>query len=92
MQAMPDGGSITLSLAAGGASTAVLEIADTGAGIPEAVRGRIFDSFLSSRSDGTGLGLSIARRIMLSHHGDIALVATSPAGTTLRITLPLAKG
>jgi signal transduction histidine kinase len=91
MQAMPDGGSITLVLAPGAGGTAVLDITDTGAGIPDDIRGRIFDSFLSGRSGGTGLGLAIARRVLLSHHGDIALVATNPAGTTMRITLPLAK-
>ena len=69
----------------------MVDVADTGAGIPDAFRGRIFDSFLSGRPDGTGLGLAIAKRLMLSHHGDIELVATNPAGTTMRITLPLAK-
>lgn len=91
MQAMPDGGSITIALAAGGGGTAILDITDTGAGIPDEIRGRIFDSFLSGRSDGTGLGLAIARRVLLGHHGDIALVASSPAGTTMRVTLPLVK-
>jgi signal transduction histidine kinase len=91
MQAMPDGGSIAITLSAGGNSTAVLDITDTGAGIPSGIRGRIFDSFLSGRADGTGLGLAIARRVLLSHHGDIALVVTSPAGTTMRITLPVVK-
>jgi len=94
MQAMPDGGTITLSPASdtsGGAPVAVLDIVDTGAGIPDSIRDRIFDSFLSGRPDGTGLGLAIAKRVLLSHHGDIALIATSPAGTTLRITMPLAK-
>ena len=94
MQAMPEGGTITVTLAAeapGGGANAVLDLADTGAGIPDAIRERIFDSFLSGRPDGTGLGLAIAKRVLLGHHGDIALVATSPAGTTIRITLPLAK-
>ena len=93
-QAMPDGGSITLSAGTeerGAALFATIDITDTGTGIPEAIRDRIFDSFLSGRPDGTGLGLAIAKRILLSHHGDIALASTSPAGTTMRITLPLAK-
>jgi signal transduction histidine kinase len=55
------------------------------------MRGQIFDSFLSGRPDGTGLGLAIAKRILLSHHGDICLLASSPAGTTMRMTLPLAR-
>jgi signal transduction histidine kinase len=64
---------------------------DNGTGIPEAIRGRIFDSFLSGRPDGTGLGLAIVQRVLLGHHGDIALVKTGPAGTTFRLRLPLAK-
>ena len=90
MHAMPAGGTITLTPAAQ-APVATLEVADTGTGIPEAIQGRIFDSFLSGRPDGTGLGLSIAKRILESHHGNIALVATGPEGTTFRITLPLSK-
>jgi signal transduction histidine kinase len=95
MQAMPEGGEIILSLRTetrGSVPCAVLNVADTGPGIPDAVRGRIFDSFLTGRSEGTGLGLAIAKRILQGHHGDIELVSTSPAGTTLQVTLPLARG
>jgi signal transduction histidine kinase len=94
MQAMPEGGDITLRLGTevrGSAQCAVIDVADTGSGIPDAVRERIFDSFLTGRPDGTGLGLAIAKRILQGHNGDIALVSSSPAGTTLRITLPLAR-
>ena len=90
MHAMPAGGAVAIRLEARPPS-AILEVADTGGGIPEAIRGRIFDSFLSSRPDGTGLGLSIASRILEGHNGNIALVDTGPQGTTFRITLPLAK-
>ncbi len=92
-QAMPEGGTITLRAATEdrpGLHIATLDIADTGTGIPEAIRDRIFDSFLSGRPDGTGLGLAIAKRILLSHHGDITLLTTSAAGTTMRLTLPRA--
>jgi signal transduction histidine kinase len=91
---MPDGGTIRLTLAPDdrpGPPHAVIELADTGHGVPAAIRDRIFDSFLSGRPDGTGLGLAIAKRILVSHHGDIALHATSAAGTTMRLTLPLAR-
>ena len=90
---MPDGGEITLTLhaiTAGPATVAALDVADTGSGVPEAIRGRIFDSFLSGKPDGTGLGLAIAKRVLVSHRGDLNLVSTGPAGTTFRITLPLA--
>jgi signal transduction histidine kinase len=92
--AMPDGGTITLraeSEPRPGGNVAVLDLTDTGGGVPEAIRERMFDSFLSGRPDGTGLGLAIAKRILLGHRGDIALLHTGPTGTTMRITLPLAK-
>ncbi len=94
MHAMPEGGSIALETASAdhaGVPHVHLDIADTGTGVPEALRERIFDSFLSGRPDGTGLGLAIAKRILVSHHGDLKLLRTSPAGTTMRIALPLAK-
>jgi signal transduction histidine kinase len=94
MHAMPDGGDVTINLDSESRSTgvyAVLDMIDTGSGIPDAIRHRIFDSFLSGRPDGTGLGLAIAKRVLQSHNGDIILVDSSPAGTTLRVTLPLAK-
>lgn len=92
--AMPEGGNITLEIGTedrGGAPTVLLDIADTGTGVDEAIRERIFDSFLSGRPDGTGLGLAIAKRILISHHGDISLLRTSSAGTTMRLSLPRAK-
>jgi signal transduction histidine kinase len=91
-QAMHDGGKITLRCTTetrGESEFALIDIADTGRGIPEELRAHIFDSFLSGRSDGTGLGLAIAKRIMLSHHGDITLLESGPTGTTLRLVLPL---
>ena len=93
-QAMPAGGTITLTLnpeERPGGAMAVLDLRDTGTGVPEPLRDRIFDSFLSGRPDGTGLGLAIAKRILLSHHGDIVLHESSARGTTMRVTLPLAR-
>lgn len=92
--AMPEGGTITITAQREdrpGSHWANIDIADTGHGIPEGIRERIFDSFLSGRPDGTGLGLAIAKRILVSHHGDIALLSTGPTGTTMRISLPMAK-
>ncbi len=94
MHAMPHGGAVAITLATDthqGAPRAILDLRDTGTGVDPAIRGRIFDSFLSGRPGGTGLGLAIAKRILASHHGDIALHETSPAGTTMRLTLPLAR-
>ena len=70
---------------------ATVDVIDTGSGIPPDFAPRIFDSFLTGRPGGTGLGLAIAKRIMESHHGDIALVSTGPGGTTMRVSIPLAR-
>jgi len=94
MQAMPLGGNISLQLGSEtreNAQVAVLDIADTGGGIPDELGSAIFDSFLSGRPGGTGLGLAIAKRILLGHYGNIELLSTGAAGTTFRITLPLAR-
>ncbi|MSU50486.1 MAG: GAF domain-containing protein [Opitutus sp.] len=93
-QAMPEGGTVRIGITTEerpGAHPVFIDVSDTGTGVAEAIRERMFDSFLSGRPDGTGLGLAIAKRILLSHHGDITLFATGPAGTTMRIILPLAR-
>ena len=90
-EAMPDGGDITIRCTRQKderASIAVIDIEDTGTGIPEAIRSDIFSSFLSGRTEGTGLGLAIVKRIMQSHHGDIALLKSDSQGTTMRLSLP----
>ncbi|MBI2815159.1 MAG: GAF domain-containing protein [Opitutae bacterium] len=95
LHAMPQGGRLTVACAveASGAGRVVrVDVADTGTGIPDAIRPRIFESFLSGRTDGTGLGLAIAQRIAQDHHGELTLLHTGPHGTTMRITLPLSAG
>ncbi|WP_433783967.1 ATP-binding protein [Actinomycetospora sp. CA-101289] len=70
---------------------AVVEISDTGPGIPEDVRPRIFEPFFTTKDvgEGTGLGLDISWRIVVKkHHGDIR-VHTGPEGTTFEVCLPL---
>jgi signal transduction histidine kinase len=76
---------VTAHLASG---TVVIEIADDGPGLPEAVRAELFRPFAGSvRRGGSGLGLAIARDLMVAHGGDIELVDTGEAGTTFRMTL-----
>jgi signal transduction histidine kinase len=72
-----------------------LEVSDTGVGIPEADRGRIFERFYrvdkarSRAAGGTGLGLSIVRDTVQLHGGSIAVSAHEPAGTTFTVLLPV---
>ena len=87
LQAMPHGGKLTIACAFG-TGVVHLDFSDTGGGIPPDLQPRIFESFLSGKSDGTGLGLTIARRIMKDHRGELSLVCTGPQGTTMRVTLP----
>jgi len=93
-QAMPDGGRIEVSTTVeqnGGAPQAVIRISDTGGGIDPAIHDTIFDSFLTGRPDGTGLGLSIVKRILKSHSGSIIIESSSEQGTTMKLSLPLAR-
>ncbi len=71
---------------------AVVEIEDTGPGIPEEIRDRIFDPFFTTKEvgKGTGQGLAIARSIVVDKHGGTLDVASEPGqGTTFTIRLPL---
>ncbi|MFI7575507.1 ATP-binding protein [Micromonospora sp. NPDC049497] len=68
-----------------------VEVADTGPGIPPAVRPRIFEPFFTTKpvGEGTGLGLDISYRIVVrKHHGDIR-VDSVPGATVFRVLLPL---
>ena len=85
-QAMSSGGTVVIDLPAADSGMAV-RIADTGCGIPDAARARIFEPFYSTKPDGTGLGLAIARRIALAHGGDIAVGAREGGGTVVTIHL-----
>jgi two-component system sensor histidine kinase FlrB len=64
----------------------IMSVEDTGAGIPEETRKRIFDPMFSTHREGCGLGLSIVQRIVESHEGSIE-VTSSPKGTRFEIRL-----
>jgi two-component system sensor histidine kinase GlrK len=88
----PDGGSITVS-ARSHAGDAVIDVIDSGPGVPAEEREAIFDSFFrgrakaSGRIEGTGLGLAIAREFAEAHGGRIEAVPRA-SGAHFRVTLP----
>lgn len=70
---------------------AIIEVADTGKGMPPEVVKRLFDPFFTTKDDGTGLGLPIAGRIVELHGGVIEYDTQPHRGTTFRIVLPRAS-
>lgn len=67
----------------------VIEIADSGQGIPDSVRNHLFEPFRGrGRPGGSGLGLAIAREMLRAHGGDLTLARSGPLGTTFRLELP----
>jgi signal transduction histidine kinase len=82
---------VTRTDAAGGA---VIEVRDTGSGIPQAVLPRIFDAFFTTKagSSGTGLGLAICHRIITAYGGAISVESQVGRGSVFRTVLPPARG
>jgi len=67
----------------------VIEIHDTGPGIPEALLDKVFEPFFSTKPDGTGLGLAIAQRVVEEHGGRLDLRSREREGASFIITLPV---
>jgi len=94
-RATPAGGAVTVRVRSAG-DDVVLEVRDTGPGIPEPDRERVFERFVrldtarDRRSGGSGLGLAISRAIARAHGGDLVAAAPGGAdgGAVLRLTLP----
>ncbi|MBA4190527.1 MAG: hypothetical protein C0467_21280 [Planctomycetaceae bacterium] len=93
--AMPDGGRLTPRVRAGklpgDVPAVVVEVADTGAGIPADLLHRVFDPFFTTKEEGkgTGLGLAICRRIVDQHRGVLEVESNVGRGTTIRLALPI---
>ncbi len=86
-QALDEGGRVEVTVARYRDGVSI-SIRDTGRGIPLENIERIFEPFYSTRPEGTGLGLAIAQRIATAHGGELEIVSTPGAGTTVRLRLP----
>jgi len=73
------------------AGRALVDIADTGSGIPAAIQEKIFEAFFTTKAsgEGTGLGLSLCRGIVDEHGGTLTIASSSEDGTTFRLDLPV---
>ena len=91
VDAMPDGGRLTLSLRTV-AGRIRIEVADTGVGIPAGVLEKIYDPFFTTkpRGQGTGLGLSVSYGIVKEHAGTLTAESSSGEGSRFTISLPAA--
>jgi two-component system sensor histidine kinase BaeS len=89
----PDGGRVTVAIAANGTSGARFTVDDTGPGISVDRLPYVFDRFVRSADrGGTGLGLAIAKRLVEAHGGTIEAGATPGGGTRMRFDIPAAAG
>lgn len=87
INAMPEGGALEIRSQELD-SRIKIDIRDTGVGIPQQYLENIFEPFFTTRGNGTGLGLSISNRIIQNHGGQLEIVSTEGAGTTVSIVLP----
>ena len=84
------GGTLTVSSFAR-AEQVIVQVADTGPGIPAEVRPHVFTPFFTTRHDGNGLGLAISARIVVEHGGHIEFSCPDGGGTVFSVSLPVAS-
>lgn len=87
-QAMPEGGLLEIQAFVRD-NHVVLEIIDTGQGIPQEALGRVFDAFFSTSPSGSGLGLPTVRKIVEAHHGAIHCESEPGRGTRFTLQFPI---
>jgi two-component system NtrC family sensor kinase len=91
LQAMNHEGTLTIGIRQEG-DNAVVSVSDNGCGIPEEIRGKIFDVFFTTKPAGvgSGLGLDIVKKIIDKHQGRIEVQSEVGVGTTFSVFLPYA--
>ncbi|WP_034741203.1 PAS domain-containing sensor histidine kinase [Halalkalibacter wakoensis] len=89
IEAMSDGGSVTISAKKHGSKTILIKVVDQGNGIPEQFLSKIGTPFYTTKEKGTGLGLMTSLKIIDSHNGKMEISSLPSKGTTIKIYLPL---
>jgi signal transduction histidine kinase len=87
-EAMATGGALRIVVSHQG-QEAVVRVEDTGPGIPDEVRARLFEPFFSTKVRGSGIGLSLSRQIVEAHGGSIGVDESVQQGTTFVMKFPL---
>ena len=88
LDAIGRGGELAVRIEPANRGEAVVTVADSGSGIPPAVRERLFEPFVSTKESGTGLGLTICRRIVEDHAGRIEAADKASGGAVFTVRLP----
>jgi signal transduction histidine kinase len=88
ISAMPQGGTLTIKTEAKDAEIQI-SVSDTGIGIPEENRLKIFEPYFTTRENGSGLGLTLVFKIIREHQGEILVKSREREGTCFTITLPI---
>jgi len=91
VESMPNGGRVDVVTRTEGESV-VMKIKDTGKGIPDDIKDKIFLPFFTTKEKGIGLGLAIVQKIVISHNGHIEFESEAGKGSTFIITLPRHAG
>jgi two-component system nitrogen regulation sensor histidine kinase NtrY len=87
VEAMPNGGQITLNTHLEVENIIIVEIADTGCGMSDEVRQKIFTPYFTTKEKGTGLGMAIVAQIIEEHGGSISVESTQGVGTKVIVKL-----
>jgi two-component system sensor histidine kinase HydH len=89
MQAMPGGGKLNVSAFSDGAIAVC--VSDTGTGIQEDFKEKLFKPLFTGKAKGTGLGLAVVKRIVEAHNGEIIVESEVGKGSTFTVKLPIVE-
>lgn len=89
IQAMPEGGKLTIEAKTNDKGHVQIIVEDTGVGIPVEIREKIFQPLFTTKSRGQGFGLAVCKRVIQAHGGDIVFESQEGKGTKFIIELPL---
>ncbi len=92
LQAMPEGGNMRLSAKLFSDKEILIEVTDSGPGIPPENLRRIFDYYFTTKDKGMGLGLPLAHKIIREHGGRIEVISQIGRGTNFQVFLPRPEG